>query len=311
MTKFEGECRNCGKKGHKAADCWQKKAAEGGGKGATARFEGECHHCGKKGHRATDCWQKQAAEGGAKGGKGGKGKGGKGKGSKGGKGKGINSWELDEWHEWTTAEGEELCGLEIVEKPYLELSQFEADWTACNFDTGAAVTALPKGAEAKPDGSSYRTASGEFIGGYGPGTINGKDERGKKRTINGELADVHKVLISASATHAKGHFTWLEKGGGYIIQEHSDLGRDLRRAFEAAVKKHGLVDQIPLYEEKGVYNFYLKTEKPKPEKSAMKPAAMDVSAVGSSASTDAAASAAAAAGTGGWQTVFRRHARRR
>ena len=134
---------------------------------------------------------------------------------------------------------------------------------------------------------------------------------GKRRTIDGELADVHKVLISASATHAKGHFTWFEKGGGYIIQERSDLGRDLRRAFEAAVKKHGLVDQIPVYEEKGVYNFYLKNEKPKPEKSVTKPAAMDVSAIGSSASTDVAASQAAAAGADGWQPVFRRHARRR
>ena len=84
------------------------------------------------------------------------------------------------------------------------------------------------------------------------------------------------------------------------------------------MKKHGLVDQIPVYEEKGVYNFYLKNKKPKPEKkeeqkkTATKPTAMDVSAVGSSASTYAAASAeAAAAGADGWQTVFRRHARRR
>ena len=186
--------------------------------------------------KADGHWQKKAAEGGAKGksGKGGKGKG------KGGKGKGINAWELDEWPEWPAAEGEALCGLEVVEKASLDLSPHEPDWTACNFDTGAAVTALPKGADAKANGSSYRTASGEFIEGYGPGTLAGKDELGKGRTINGELADVHKVLISASATHAKGHFTWLEKGGGYIIQERSDLGRELRRAFEAAVKKHGL-----------------------------------------------------------------------
>ena len=284
--KFEGECYNCGKKGHRAADCWQE-AAEEGAKGGGKKFKGECHNCDKKCHRAADCWQKQAAEAGAKskGGKGGKGKG------QGGKGKGINSWEQEEWPEWAPA----LCGLEVVEKAFLDLSLLESGWTACNFDTGAAVTALPKGAEAKPDGSSYRTASGEFVGGYGPGTIVGKDELGRWRTIDGELADVHKVLISASATHAKGHFTWLEKGGGYIIPERSDLGKDLRRAFDAAVKKHDLVDLIPVYEEGGVCNFYLKNQKQKPEKkeeqkktdNATKPTAIDVSAVGSSASTDA------------------------
>ena len=32
-SRFEGECRNCGKHGHKAADCWYKKTTKSQGKG--------------------------------------------------------------------------------------------------------------------------------------------------------------------------------------------------------------------------------------------------------------------------------------
>ena len=46
-------------------------AGRGGGKGTTNTFQGECFNCGKIGHKAADCWSV------SKGGKGGKGKGGK------------------------------------------------------------------------------------------------------------------------------------------------------------------------------------------------------------------------------------------
>jgi hypothetical protein len=45
------ECRNCGKKGHKAADCW----AKGGGKAADKREPDKCGKCGKLGHKTADC----------------------------------------------------------------------------------------------------------------------------------------------------------------------------------------------------------------------------------------------------------------
>ena len=32
-SRFEGECRNCGKYGHKAADCWYKQTTKSQGKG--------------------------------------------------------------------------------------------------------------------------------------------------------------------------------------------------------------------------------------------------------------------------------------
>ena len=32
-SRFEGECRNCGKYGHKVADCWCKQVTKSRGKG--------------------------------------------------------------------------------------------------------------------------------------------------------------------------------------------------------------------------------------------------------------------------------------
>jgi hypothetical protein len=58
--KFSGDCRYCGKKGHKAAECFKKrddlKNKNDGGKNKRG-FQGECHHCGKKGHKKAECFK--------------------------------------------------------------------------------------------------------------------------------------------------------------------------------------------------------------------------------------------------------------
>jgi len=51
--KFKGRCRNCGKIGHKAADCKQK------GESDESKKTLECKHCGKKGHSEKTCWAKK------------------------------------------------------------------------------------------------------------------------------------------------------------------------------------------------------------------------------------------------------------
>eukprot|EP00523_Entomoneis_sp_CCMP467_P017929 CAMPEP_0168808550 /NCGR_PEP_ID=MMETSP0726-20121227/2628_1 /TAXON_ID=265536 /ORGANISM="Amphiprora sp., Strain CCMP467" /LENGTH=247 /DNA_ID=CAMNT_0008860507 /DNA_START=276 /DNA_END=1019 /DNA_ORIENTATION=- len=64
-TKFKGTCNYCGKKGHKAADCWSnlnspKYKGEGNSFGASGRFKGKCNYCNKMGHKLADCWKKAA-----------------------------------------------------------------------------------------------------------------------------------------------------------------------------------------------------------------------------------------------------------
>ena len=58
--KFKGTCRNCGKIGHKVAEC-RLKAVEGsdeaGGKGKTSSDKSNvtCYNCGEKGHYSNKC----------------------------------------------------------------------------------------------------------------------------------------------------------------------------------------------------------------------------------------------------------------
>ena len=141
------------------------------------------------------------------------------------------------------------------------VGEVEENWLKCNFDTGAADTALPRselGPDAVPTETAFRTATGEIVKGYGQGTLSGEDEHGRLKRLTGEFADVHKVLVSASAVHGKGHLTVLEQGGGYIIGENTPAGIELKEAYKKICKKHGTKEMIPLYEENGVYNFYLK-----------------------------------------------------
>jgi hypothetical protein len=60
---FKGKCNNCGKIGHKSADCRDKKNNNKKDKtGGKKKFDGECFYCKKSGHRASDCFKKKRDE---------------------------------------------------------------------------------------------------------------------------------------------------------------------------------------------------------------------------------------------------------
>ena len=46
---FKGNCRKCGKRGHKSADCRSGKSDKG------RKFSGKCHKCGRTGHVIRNC----------------------------------------------------------------------------------------------------------------------------------------------------------------------------------------------------------------------------------------------------------------
>ena len=62
--QFKGKCHNCGKIGHKSADCPDKQGSNGGNNGGGGnngkRFNGRCNWCGIYGHREDDCRKKKA-----------------------------------------------------------------------------------------------------------------------------------------------------------------------------------------------------------------------------------------------------------
>ena len=61
MSSFSGACHNCGKIGHRAADCWTKKPNHNEQSNQKQDRSIRCHNCNKVGHRARDCPNREGA----------------------------------------------------------------------------------------------------------------------------------------------------------------------------------------------------------------------------------------------------------
>ena len=291
--KFEGTCDHCGKPGHKKAQCWHRDPNNKGKASSRSssaspkkvRFEGKCDNCGKVGHKKAQCWQPSGGKG-----RGGDKQKGKQKGS-------ANSLDNPEPEPPADAGGLDLCTItssptpsrtsrvstsrmsRVTDIPYFEeegeesraasdreasvastVNSLDEGWIKCNLDTGASVTVFPRrmfNNVDEPNDVRLKTASGEIIRGYGTTSIRGKDEKGIGRKLTGQVTEVHKILVSAGALHKKGFSTWIGPGGGCIIPLKHPINDALGVAYAAAIGKHGDEGIIPLYEENGVYNFYI------------------------------------------------------
>ena len=272
--KGDVKCYVCGKLGHKAADCWSNKSSSG----KSSNADVTCYNCGKKGHRAADCWSRPSGSAGDKGSKGkakGKSKGGKGKakgkGKDKGKGHGKHASGLEEAHydhPGVESDGE-AGGLELGGLHLCSVADDAQKWDQCekfNFDTGAAATVFPKhmageNFKGQANGRSYKTASGESIPDHGGLKLRGRDESNLLRTITGRVTDVHKPLTSASQCLGGGNqLCWLDSDGGWIIPRGGVIGKALENELQRLIQKHGSERLLPVYQEKGVYNFYLQIE---------------------------------------------------
>ena len=94
----------------------------------------------------------------------------------------------------------------------------------------------------------------------GIGFFEGFDESGNKCRVKGSMADVHKPLISASKCLGFGRFAVLDVNGGSLIPQGSKV--EILEKASAAEQRNW----IPVYQEQGVYNFYLRKPGYKPTK---------------------------------------------
>ena len=258
-------CWECGKNGHKAADCWSKRAqGQGAGKGKS-------HDKGKgKGDGSK-----------AKGGPGWKAPTGKGKGKK-----GISGFEVPQasedadwsgncgqdawWPEQSQGDapgtssnaGTQVLSLDLCSFAEGPAAPSSKKWLKLNYDTGAAITVFPQrwAPEAVGDGATqYRTASNELVGDQGGYRVTGQAENGCANRVTGRLANVHKVLVSASRCATHGRNGWVTQDGGYLIPDDSPLSHKIKKMIHKEASKQQ-TSLIPMYLENGVYNFYLEVE---------------------------------------------------
>ena len=262
LVKGKGKGKGKGPKGQSKG-----KDSKGSGKGV------ECYNCGKIGHKAADCWSKKKdnqkgnnSKGKPSGNKGSKGRG---KGSKGKGKKGAAALDEQEEEEAQEPENEqevgvfELNGTQLVNQKEDDLSAVE--WTKFNLDTGAAQTAIPiawDSIKTEPGGEvTFKTASGELVQSEGTGAYFGTDENGTRCKVSGPRAGVHKPLVSAHKCLSKGRLAILDKHGGYIVPLDTAAGKDIQRILKKS--SHSQRKQwLRLYQERGVYNFYLQGEAP-------------------------------------------------
>ena len=108
-----------------------------------------------------------------------------------------------------------------------------------------------------PSGESYKTASNELIQDEGPLKVKAEDQYGQLRAIPGKILPVHKPLASAGQFADAGHYGWLTDKGGWIIPGSAAASRTIDKVLAKEAKKANH-KMLPVYKEKGVYNFYVK-----------------------------------------------------
>ncbi|CAE7245381.1 unnamed protein product [Symbiodinium sp. CCMP2592] len=131
-----------------------------------------------------------------------------------------------------------------------------------NFDTGAAISAIPvevaRAATKKTAASErcYRTASGEVIEDQGGALVQGYDAAGVGRKIEGRVTDVHRMLASGAAVGKHNHVL-LMGSKGYVMPKGGKIAKALEKTFrETAEAGHGK-DVLEMEERRGIYVFDL------------------------------------------------------
>ena len=103
-----------------------------------------------------------------------------------------------------------------------------------------------------------KTASGELVPTKGQTRVVGEDDRGRNWALKGTRVKCHKPLISAARMVNLGWDHWMTSGGGYCIRRDSAVAKKIAALLEEEASKPDACGLLRLYEEFGVYNFYLR-----------------------------------------------------
>ncbi len=132
----------------------------------------------------------------------------------------------------------------------------------CNLDSGAAVSVFPDswGLKVTQDeyvGHKYITASGERCFDAGQCCMEGFDQNGNPKRLTGRTCSPgpHKALVSAASVVDKNQDIWLGADGGMMMPTDGPIAQGLRQEYERLREQHGIDDLVPVYKEKGVFNF--------------------------------------------------------
>ena len=208
--KGKGKDKGGNKGKGKGKDSKGKGKGSGSGKSGIA---GACFNCGKTGHKAAECWSKK--KDGGKGSKGGGKSGSKHKHVAGFE-DAIHEADEDQEDQPEAEMGMFELGAFTQEEPPKESKCVRCNLNTGAAQ--AAIPVEWKGHIPTKEGTQmmFKTASGELVPGTGTGTFAGRSEAGSKCTVTGPLAPVHKPLVSAYKCLKHGRIAVLDQHGGKV-----------------------------------------------------------------------------------------------
>ena len=82
------------------------------------------------------------------------------------------------------------------------------------------------------NGIEYKTAGREFIKDEGGVSATASDEHNEMRKITGQVADMHKPLVSPSQCAKAGQRTYLDDSGGWMFSKDSIAGKQVSKILD-------------------------------------------------------------------------------
>ena len=189
---------------------------------------------------------------------------------------GSSSGQVMSANDQTAWERERAVGgieMKSIETPYIEQDRWGQEWLMLNYDSVAAVTALPiavAGGLPLEKRGEFRVASGAVIPNLGKIKMKSTDESGIDRTLRGNITEVAKPLLSAAEV-SKRWDSLLFEDGGTLLERNTPVALEIR----AVLAKHKVWSRrgksMPLNREGNLYNAYVRAGHVTPELAPVEP----------------------------------------